>query len=96
MNEKIEASDRSVTTGRIEKSIIITGDNSHVSLGERLRDAVIQPDGVFRRVHIESFVGHRWLINQVDFILNDENNSCGYLVLETHAGLGKTAFWPGW
>ncbi len=37
-------------------------------------------------------MGRRWLIDQVDSILNDENNSCGYLVLEAHAGLGKTAF----
>lgn len=37
-------------------------------------------------------MGRSWLIDQVDSILNDENNSCGYLVLEAHAGLGKTAF----
>lgn len=93
MNEKIEASDRSVAAGRIEKSIINTGDNSPVFLGyERLRDAVIQPSEVFRRVHIESFVGRRWLIGLVDSILNDENNRCGYLMLKAHAGLGKTAF----
>jgi len=88
---KIEAKDRSVAASEIIKSIITTGNNSPVFLGyERLRDAVIQPDEVFRRVHIESFVGRRWLIEQVDSIL--KANSCGYLVLEAHAGLGKTAF----
>jgi len=93
VNEKIEASDRSIAAGSIDKSIINTGDNSPVFLGyERLRDAVIQPSEVFRRVNIESFVGRRWLIDQVDSILNDENNRCGYLVLKAHAGLGKTAF----
>lgn len=82
MNEKIEASDRSVAASEIIKSIITTGNNSPVFLGyERLRDAVIQPSEVFRRVHIESFVGRRWLIDLVDSILNDENYSCGYLVL---------------
>ena len=84
-----------VLSGRFEviKSIITTGNNSPVFLGyERLRDAVIQPSEVFRRVHIESFVGRMWLIDNVDAILNDKNNSCGYLVLEAHAGLGKTAF----
>ena len=84
-----------VLSGRFERiqSIITTGNNGPVFLGyERLRDAIIQPSEVFRRVHIESFVGRRWLIDQVDSILNDENNSCGYLVLEAHAGLGKTAF----
>ncbi|MHB8119511.1 MAG: P-loop NTPase family protein, partial [Methanothrix sp.] len=92
MDEKTDARDRSVAASEIINSIITTGNNSPVFVGryERLRDAVIQPDEVFRRVHIESFVGRRWLIEQVDSILRD--NSCGYLVLEAHAGLGKTAF----
>ena len=84
-----------VLSGRFEviQSIITTGNNSPVFVGyEKLRDAVIQPDQVFKRVQTESFVGRRWLIDQVDRILNNGNNSCGYLILEGHAGLGKTAF----
>ncbi len=57
---------------------------------ERLADAIIAPDAVFERVHVERFAGRAWLLAQVDAFLRQEQ--CGYFVLEAEAGLGKTSF----
>ena len=89
MDIEIEAHDGSVAASEIIKSYITTGNNSPIFVGryESLKSAFIQPGEVFRRVRI---VGRKWLIDQVDSILRDK--SCGYLVLEAKAGMGKTAF----
>jgi|GEM_PF-5643608 len=80
-----------VLSGRFERiqSIITTGNNSPVFPGyERLRDAVIQLDEVFERVFIESFVGRRWLIDNVTVAAT--------WCWRPMPVLARLRFWPGW
>jgi hypothetical protein len=57
---------------------------------ERLQDAYIEPWLVFERVHLEHFVGRRWLLHKMDAFLH--NHDRGYFILVAEAGLGKTTF----
>ncbi len=57
---------------------------------ERLRDAYIPADAVFRRAGVDSFCGREWLTGHLDAFLKAHDR--GYFVLEAAAGMGKTAF----
>lgn len=56
----------------------------------RLRDAWLDPSGIFDAVSVESFTGRRWLVRQIDEFI--EKFDRAYIVVEADAGLGKTAF----
>jgi hypothetical protein len=68
---------------------VITGD-VFVGRFARLRDVWLDPAPVFEEVGVDRFVGREWLIESVDQFLRSSDR--GYVVVQAHAGLGKTAF----
>lgn len=84
---------RGVIQGReVIGNIISTGDHSQFFIGgyERLRDAYIDPQSVFRRVDLDRFEGREWLLILIDLFLSEHDQ--GYFILEAEAGLGKSTF----
>jgi hypothetical protein len=73
----------SVSTNIIDKLVF---DISSVPIAIAAKD----PRPVFTAVDIDSFTGRNWLADEVDQFIDE--NPCGYLFIESEAGLGKTAF----
>ena len=55
-----------------------------------VKTAAKDPTGIFAAVGIAAFTGREWLAAMIDEFI--AGNSCGYVFIEAHAGLGKTAF----
>lgn len=68
---------------------VITG-NVFAGRFARLRDVWLDPAPVFEEVGVDRFVGREWLVESVDQFLRSSDR--GYVVVQAHAGLGKTAF----
>ena len=70
---------------------IITGDFATVLSGDyvQLEDAYIDPGEVFELTDVDKFIGRQWLIEKIDNFI--AANDRGWIVIEAHAGLGKTA-----
>jgi hypothetical protein len=96
IEKKTEASAKGARSvcvgGDLVNSIISTGDNTQIFVGEyeRLKDAYISPRSVFERVRLDRFVGRTWLKAVIDSFLGRHDR--GYLIVEAPAGSGKTAF----
>lgn len=87
------SSQRSIAIGGdVIGSILVTGDRAKVFRGEYVDIAryYIDPWPVFERVQLERYVPRPSLEDAVDKFLSELDR--GYLLLEAHAGLGKTTF----
>jgi Ca2+-binding EF-hand superfamily protein len=83
-----------IAAGSIENSFVNTGTIISFFLypnGERtLSGALIESESVFDKLHLENFVGRKWLLDEIDAFLS--NHERGYFIIEAKAGMGKTAF----
>lgn len=73
-------------------SIFVTGGANQFFIGqyERLVDAYLNPQALYRELQIDRFVGREWLVRAIDEFIASVDR--GYVVLEAEAGMGKTAF----
>jgi hypothetical protein len=85
--------ERSILVGRdVIRGILSTGDHARFFLGsyEPIAASYIEPWPVYDNLDLDRFVGRDWLVTGFDHFL--ATHESGYFVLETDAGLGKTAF----
>jgi hypothetical protein len=85
--------DRSIAIGGdAVYSLLVTGDNNTFFVGhyERLQDAYLDPQMLYRELGLDQFTGREWLVEKVDRFF--ARNSRGYLVIEADAGMGKSTF----
>lgn len=85
--------DRSIAIGGdAVYSLLVTGDNNTFFVGqyERLQDAYLDPQMLYRELGLDEFTGREWLVGRVDQFL--ARNARGYLVIEADAGMGKSTF----
>ncbi len=83
----------SIAVGRDAiNSIFVTGGVNQFFVGqyERLVDAYLSPQSLYRELDLDDFVGRAWLVQELDAFVAERDR--GYLVLEAEAGMGKTAF----
>jgi hypothetical protein len=73
-------------------SIFVTGGVNQFFVGqyERLGDAYLRPDPLYRELDLDDFSGRGWLVRVLDDFVS--SNDRGYFVIEADAGMGKTAF----
>ncbi|MBN2390634.1 MAG: hypothetical protein JXR84_07925 [Anaerolineae bacterium] len=76
----------------IIKELITTGDVKIIFSGDyqRLREAYLPSQSIFREADLEHFESRAWLEDEIDIFV--KQNSNGYFVIEAEAGVGKTAF----
>jgi hypothetical protein len=83
----------SIAVGRDAiNSIFVTGGVNQFFVGdyERLADAYLNPQTLYRELQLDEYVGRAWLAAAIDGFLTTHDR--GYLVIEAEAGMGKTAF----
>ncbi|MBO0803069.1 MAG: hypothetical protein J2P25_08345 [Nocardiopsaceae bacterium] len=78
-------------------SVAIAGNNhapvsTNVFMGDwfPLLQAYLDPSSLDAQLNSESFVGRKWLFDEIDKFITANPN--GYFVIEADAGMGKTAF----
>lgn len=78
--------------GDAVNSIFVTGGVNQFFVGqyERLAEAYIAVEPLYRELQIAQFTGRSWLLDAIDAFVDGHDR--GYVVLEAEAGMGKTAF----